>query len=415
MDAASGLTMPKRTPVYTVSEINRIVKELLQGDPRLRELWVAGELSNFTHHRSGHMYFTIKDRSSALRCVFFRGDNIRCRFKPEDGMELLIYGNVSVYEPGGAYQFYVAEMEPAGLGSLYLAFEQLKKKLEAEGLFRKEHKQELPPLPRRIGVVTSPTGAALQDILTTARQRFPHVEIVVAESLVQGDEAAADLARGIDLLNAREGIELIIVARGGGSLEDLAPFNSETVARAIFRSRLPVISAVGHETDFTIADFAADLRAATPTAAAAAALPRLEELLQQSERLRERSALALQQRLQREKQLLDYTITARFYRRPGERLLRAEEKLSRKTQRLERATRRFLEMTGLRLAALDDKLEGVSPLKLMARGYSYCRDEEGRTVRSVKGLQVGQRLRLRFRDGTARCRIEEIEEGSKIV
>ncbi len=407
--------MEKRTPVYTVSEINRIVKELIRRDPRLRELWVAGELSNFTHHRSGHMYFTLKDSSSALRCVFFRGDNSRCPFKPEDGMEVLLYGNVSVYEPGGAYQFYVTEMEPAGMGSLYLAFEQLKKKLEEEGLFREEHKQPLPALPRRIGVVTSPTGAALQDILTTARQRFPHVAIVVAESLVQGDGAAADIVRAIELLNAREGIELIIVARGGGSLEDLAPFNSEAVARAIFRSRLPVISAVGHETDFTIADFAADLRAATPTAAAAAALPRLEELLRRGERLRERSALALQQRLQREKQLLDYTVTARFYRRPQERLRRAGEELSRMRQRLERATLRCLEMKGLSLGALGDRLEGVSPLKLMARGYSFCRDEEGRAVRSVSGLAVGQRLRLSFRDGTARCRIEELKEGSELV
>ncbi len=407
--------MEKRTPVYTVSEINRIVKELIRRDPRLRELWVAGELSNFTHHRSGHMYFTLKDSSSALRCVFFRGDNSRCPFKPEDGMEVLLYGNVSVYEPGGAYQFYVTEMEPAGMGSLYLAVEQLKKKLEAEGLFREEHKQPLPALPRRIGVVTSPTGAALQDILTTARQRFPHVAIVVAESLVQGDGAAADIVRAIELLNAREGIELIIVARGGGSLEDLAPFNSEAVARAIFRSRLPVISAVGHETDFTIADFAADLRAATPTAAAAAALPRLEELLRRGERLRERSALALQQRLQREKQLLDYTVTARFYRRPQERLRRAGEELSRMRQRLERATLRCLEMKGLSLGALGDRLEGVSPLKLMARGYSFCRDEEGRAVRSVSGLAVGQRLRLSFRDGTARCRIEELKEGSELV
>ncbi len=407
--------MQKRTPVYTVSEINRIVKELVQGDPRLQELWVAGELSNFTHHRSGHMYFTIKDRSAALRCVFFRSDNLRCRFKPENGMELLLYGSVSVYEPGGAYQFYVSEMEPAGMGSLYLAFEQLKQKLEAEGLFREEHKQPLPALPRRIGVVTSPTGAALQDILTTVQQRFPHVEIVVAESLVQGEAAAADLARAIERLNDREGIELIIVARGGGSLEDLAPFNSETVARAIFGSRMPVISAVGHETDFTIADFVADLRAATPTAAAAAALPRREELLRGIERLAERSALALQQRLQREKQLLDYTVTARFYRRPLQRLGRSGEELFRTAQRLEQSVRRCLELKGLRLAALGDKLEGVSPLKLMARGYSFCRDEKGHVVRSVSGLQIGQHLRLRFQDGAARCRIEELEEGPELV
>lgn len=406
--------MQKRTPIFTVSEINRIVKDLIGGDPRLRELWVAGELSNFTHHRSGHMYFTIKDRSSSLRCVFFRGDNIRCRFKPEEGMELLLHGRLSVYEPTGAYQFYVSEMEPAGMGSLYLAFEQLKKKLTEEGLFREEHKREIPPLPRRIGIVTSPTGAALQDILTTMQQRFPYVKLVVAESLVQGEDAPTDLVRALDRLNEREDLDLIIVARGGGSLEDLAPFNSEAVARAIFGSRLPVISAVGHETDFTIADFAADLRAATPTAAAAA-LPRYDGLIRRIEELGERSRIALQQRMQREKQLLDYTVTARFYRRPRERLLRAAEELAATAQRLQQTTLQRLKLSGLQLAALEDRLEGTSPLKLMNRGYSFCRDEEGKAIRSVSGLKVGQRLRLRFRDGAARCRIEELEEGPELV
>lgn len=407
--------MQNRTPVYTVSEVNRIIKGLIQGDPRLRDLWVAGELSNFKHHRSGHMYFTIKDSSTSLRCVFFRRDNLRCRFQPVDGMELLLYGSLSVYEPGGAYQLYVSEMEPAGMGSLYLAFEQLKQKLEEEGLFREEHKQKLPGLPRRIAVITSPTGAALQDILTTVRQRFPYVQILVAESLMQGSGAPADIARAIERLNAMAGIDLIIVARGGGSLEDLAPFNTETVARAIFGSRLPVISAVGHETDFTIADFVADLRAATPTAAAAAALPRYDELARQIDRLKERSALALQQRLLQEKQLLDYTVTARFYRRPLERVQRYRERCAGLDERLRRSALRYLKLKGLQLAALGDKLEGASPLKLMARGYSYCQDEEGNVVRSIGELQLGQRLLLRFRDGSARCRTEELEEGPELV
>lgn len=407
--------MQNRTPVYTVSEVNRIIKGLIQGDPRLRDLWVAGELSNFKHHRSGHMYFTIKDSSASLRCVFFRRDNLRCRFQPVDGMELLLYGSLSVYEPGGAYQLYVSEMEPAGMGSLYLAFEQLKKKLEEEGLFREEHKQKLPGLPRRIAVITSPTGAALQDILTTVRQRFPYVQILVAESLMQGSGAPADIARAIERLNAMAGIDLIIVARGGGSLEDLAPFNTETVARAIFGSRLPVISAVGHETDFTIADFVADLRAATPTAAAAAALPRYDELARQIDRLKERSALALQQRLLQEKQLLDYTVTARFYRRPLERVQRYRERCAGLDERLHRSALRYLKLKGLQLAALGDKLEGASPLKLMARGYSYCQDEDGNVVRSIDELQLGQRLLLRFRDGSARCRTEELEEGPELV
>ncbi|HPU00275.1 MAG TPA: exodeoxyribonuclease VII large subunit [Bacillota bacterium] len=407
--------MEHRAPVYTVSEVTRMIKDLIRGDPRLRGLWVAGELSNFKHHRSGHMYFTIKDSSASLRCVFFRRDNLHCRFQPADGMEVLLYGSISVYEPGGIYQLYVTEMEPAGMGSLYLAFEQLKKKLQEEGLFREEHKKKLPFLPRRIAVITSPTGAALQDILTTMRQRFPYTRVLVVESLMQGSDAPADVVRALGRVNAMEGIDLVIIARGGGSLEDLAPFNTEEVARAIFLSRIPVISAIGHETDFTIADFVADLRAATPTAAAAAALPRYDELIRQLDGLVERIAQALQQRLLQEKQLLDYTVTARFYRRPLERVRRYREQREALEERLRRAALHYLRLKGMELAALGDKLEGASPLRLMARGYSYCQDEEGKVIRSVRQLEVGQRLLLHFQDGSARCRTEKLEEGLPLV
>lgn len=408
-----GPKMQQKDRVFTVSELNRYVKGLLQGDPRLRDLWVAGEISNFKHHRSGHMYFSIKDGAAALRCVFFRRENARCRFRPADGMEVILHGNLSVYEPDGVYQLYVAEMEPAGMGSLYLAFEQLKEKLAREGLFSAERKRRLPLLPRVIGIVTSPTGAALQDILTTVRRRFPHVRLVVAESLVQGNGAPDDIARALDRLNRCPGVELIIVARGGGSLEDLWPFNTETVARAIYRSRLPVISAVGHETDFTIADFTADYRAATPTAAVAAALPEEAELRQQLAQLRERAGLALRRRLQQEKQLLDYTVTGRFYRRPRLLLERSREQLLRLDGRLRQETVRLLQLKGLRLAALEEKLEGFSPLRVMNRGYSFCRDEEGKIIRSVCDLKVGGMLRLSFKDGRARCRTEAVEEGSE--
>ncbi|HOL17014.1 MAG TPA: exodeoxyribonuclease VII large subunit [Bacillota bacterium] len=397
-------------PVLQVSEINRYVKGLIQGDPRLRDLWVTGEISNFKHHRSGHMYFTVKDSASALRCVFFRRENMRCRFIPANGMEVILHGSLSVYEPDGVYQLYVSEMEPAGMGSLFLAFEQLKAKLEAEGLFRAEAKKKLPFLPRTIGVVTSPTGAALQDILTTVKRRFAHVRLVVAESLVQGAGAPADIVRALEALNRREDVELIIIARGGGSLEDLWPFNDEAVARAIHRSRLPVISAVGHETDFTIADFVADVRAATPTAAVAAALPDLEELLFQLKQWHKRAGMALQRRLQQEKQLLDYTASIRFYQR--QRLQRAQEMLQRLETALHQETVRGLKLKGMKLASLDDRLEAFSPLKVMNRGYCYCRDEAGRIIRSIKEVQVGGALRLTFKDGQARCRTEAVEEGT---
>ncbi len=380
----------------------------------MRDLLVAGEISNFKHHHSGHMYFTLKDEKSSLRCVFFRRENSRCLFTPAGGMAVIAHGNISVYEPDGAYQLYVSELEPAGSGSLYLAFEQLKQKLAAEGLFAEERKKKLPFLPRKIAVITSPTGAAIEDILTTAKRRFPHVEFLVVESLVQGPGASANLASALDLVNKRKDLDLIILARGGGSLEDLWAFNEEVVARAIFRSRLPVISAVGHETDFTIADFVADYRAATPTAASVAALPDLMELTADLIRLRENTAQALNRRMQKERQRIDYTLSDRFYRQPQLRLKRSRENLERTDMNLKKEMVRKLQLKGSRLSALNDQLESYSPLKVMSRGYSYCRDEQGEIIRSVKSVRVGSLLSLTFKDGSARCRVEKIEEGACI-
>jgi len=406
--------MQNNIQILKVSEINRYVKGLIQGDIRLRNLWVTGEISNFKHHRSGHMYFTVKDNLSSLRCVYFRRENARCIFRPHDGMEVIIHGNISVYEPDGIYQLYVAEMEPAGMGSLFLAFEQLKKKLEQEGLFRIEAKKKLPSLPRKIGLITSPTGAALQDILTTIKSRLPYIQILVVESLVQGAGAAADIVRALELLNGRNDVDLIILARGGGSLEDLWPFNEEIVARAIYRSRLPVISAVGHETDFTIADFTADMRAPTPTAAAAAAVPDLEELIEINRQLRERSVLALQRRLQQEKQLLDHIVSDRFFLLPGQRIKMSKDFLKQLKAQLHREVGRLLQIKKMKLSAQIDKLDSYSPLKVMNRGYSFCRDEHGNIIRSITDISVDQLLQLSFKDGRALCRTEQIEEDTII-
>jgi exodeoxyribonuclease VII large subunit len=402
--------MSNNRNIYRVSEVNRYVKSLLQGDPMLRDLWVAGELSNFKHHRSGHMYFTVKDGGASLRCVYFRRENAHCIFKPADGMEVLLHGNISVYEPDGAYQLYVSEMEPAGMGSLYLAYEQLKNRLETEGLFRQDLKKPIPALPQKIGLITSPTGAALQDMLATIKIRFPHVELLVVESLVQGAGAAADLVEALNLLNRRDDIDVIILARGGGSLEDLWPFNEEAVARAIYSSEIPVISAIGHETDFTIADFVADFRAATPTAAAQAVVPDLAELNQGIVYLRERAFKAQQRRLQKEKQLLDHIVSERFFRGPALRVKANAEVLERLKGELNREIVRALKMKGLQLSALLDRLEGISPLQVMNRGYSFCRDEDGAIVRSVKEVKIGKMLHLSFKDGRALCRAEKIEE-----
>ena len=400
--------------VLKVGEITRYIKGLLNGDPRLQDLWVAGELSNFKHHRSGHMYFTLKDSKASLRCVYFKRENARCLFKPADGMEVFAHGNISLYEPDGVYQLYVKELEPAGMGSLYLAFEQLKKKLEMEGLFRLEYKKAIPAMPRKIGLVTSPTGAALQDILATIKNRYPYVELLVVESLVQGTGAATDLARALDILNARDDIDLIIIARGGGSLEDLWPFNEELVARAVFKSRIPIISAVGHETDYTITDFVADHRAPTPTSAAVAAVPDINEVRNRLMQLQDRAFQAVQRGVQKEKQRLDNIVSDKFFALPARRVKLQGEQLDLLQNSLKREIVRLLQYKGMELNARIDRLEGFSPLKVMSRGFCYCRDEEGNIIRSVKEIEVEELLKLNFRDGSAVCRTEKIEEDPAI-
>ena len=255
--------------VLSVSQINFFIKSLIEGDGRMRDIYARGEISNFTdHYRSGHLYFSLKDEKSVLKAVMFSSAAHRLRFHPKEGMRVIVRGRVAVYEPGGQYQFYVEEMQPDGVGALSLAFEQLKEKLAAEGLFAEEHKRPIPPFPARIGVITSPTGAAVQDIRNILSRRWPAAEIMFCPVLVQGEDAAAQLTAAVKLMNAQKAADVIIIGRGGGSAEDLAAFNDETLARAVFASKIPVISAVGHETDFTIADFVADVRAPTPSAAA---------------------------------------------------------------------------------------------------------------------------------------------------
>ncbi|BCG60085.1 hypothetical protein PUR_35100 [Paenibacillus sp. URB8-2] len=281
--------------VYSIKDLNRYIRMKLDSDHVLSDVWIRGEISNFTHHGSGHMYFTLKDESSRIKAIMFASHNQRLPFVPKEGSRVIARGNVTVYERDGQYQFYATHMQPDGIGSLYLAYEQLKKKLEQEGLFAAELKRPLPRYPRCIGVVTSPTGAAVRDILITLRRRFPQVAIVVYPVLVQGKGAAPSIVKAIHELNAMGEADVLIVGRGGGSLEELWAFNEEAVARAIAASDIPVISAVGHETDFTIADFAADLRAATPTAAAELAVPHAAELaaqLRQQQRLLRQGAAA---------------------------------------------------------------------------------------------------------------------------
>lgn len=397
-------------PILSVSELTRRVKEILEADPVLRTVWVKGEISNFKHHSSGHMYFTLKDEKSRLKCVMFRTRNAALRFRPEDGLTVIAGGAIGVYEVAGEYQLYVDELYPAGQGALHLAFEQLKRKLESEGLFDPARKRPLPFLPRTVGVVTSPTGAAIRDILSVLRRRFPGVDIVLAPAQVQGEGGPASVIRGIRLLNERDDVDVLIVGRGGGSLEELWTFNDEGVARAIAASRIPVISAVGHETDFTIADFVADRRAPTPSAAAEMAVPERAALLAQLSSVRERLGRALEKQLSRRREALQYLRTSPALTRPLDRIYQRRQHLDDVVQRAAVAIRYGLEAKRRRLEALVGKLETLSPLATLARGYAICTKDDGSVVTDAAAVRAGERVRVRVSRGEIRARVSGGED-----
>lgn len=445
--------------ILSVSELTRAIKYLLERDTVLSDCWVRGEISNFTHHSSGHMYFTLKDARSRIKTVMFASKNRTLNFLPKEGMKVLVRGYVSVYERDGQYQLYAEEMQPDGLGSLYLAFQQLKERLEKEGLFAEERKKPLPKFPKVIGVVTSPTGAAVRDIITTIRRRYPVANVLLFPVLVQGSEAAQTIANAINQLNeaAELEIDVLIVGRGGGSLEELWAFNEEVVARAIFASRIPVISAVGHETDFTIADFVADVRAATPTAAAELAVPHFAELIRHLDTARERLAAALanrvrdlqrrlerveqspvflrpaariqqlRQRVDRAENELELVLTKQLglcnkragelverlaRKSPAERVIRAEERFGFTFQKLRSAMIQRVAAEGSRLDRMIDKLDAYSPLQVMKRGYSltYRLEKEKQLIRSIRQVQPGDRVHVRLRDGWLDCQVWGMEE-----
>lgn len=386
--------------VLTISQINVFLKSLIEGDGRLTDIYAAGEISNFTdHYRSGHLYFSLKDEKSVLKAVMFSSAARRLRFKPGDGMRVIVRGRVSVYEPSGQYQFYVEEMQPDGLGALNLAFEQMKAKLEAEGLFRAEFKKPIPRFPMRIGVITSPTGAAVQDMRNILARRWPAAELIFCPVLVQGEGAPAQLTAAVREMNRRRCADVILIGRGGGSAEDLAAFNDEALARAVFASEIPVISAVGHETDFTICDFVADLRAPTPSAAAELAVPDRAEIALQAQGLVRRMRSAVQSGLDDRRQLLDTACAAAVLRGPAALLGTRKMKLDGAVQALKTAQERLWLRERERLSSLSARLDGMSPLKVMARGYAALSDQAGSPVRSVRDVSPGDGVRARLSDG----------------
>ncbi len=399
-----------REGYFTVSGLTLLVKTVIDDAKALHGIWVRGEVSNFTHHSSGHMYFTLKDAGSRLRCVMFRGQNWNLRFRPTDGLEVLALGSLGVYERNGDYQFYVEALEPAGLGSLHLAFIQLRERLAAEGLFDRSRKRPLPSFPRRIALVTSPTGAAVQDMIKILRQRRPGLDILVIPVLVQGTEAAPSIAEGLRIASGLDGFDLVIVGRGGGSPEELWPFNEELVARAIVACRHPVISAVGHEVDVTIADFAADARAATPSAAAEMAVPDGRLILREVQSLARRLAAAERRKLALERNRMARAVASPALVRPGRLLAGPRQDLDEAWQRLGRAWRDRVSAARERLGRSAGRLDAMSPLAILGRGYSVCLLPDGQAIRSSEEIEVGEEVQVLLHRGRLHCLVRRKEE-----
>lgn len=394
----------------TVLELTRHIKDLLESNHLLASLWVKGEISNFKRAASGHLYLTLKDQYACIKVVMFKSRAQGLTFNPGNGMSVRVRGYVSLYERDGSYQLYAEGMEPDGAGALNQAFEELKARLAQEGLFDQIHKKKLPPVPTRVGVVTSPVGAVLRDIVEIIGRRWPLAEIIVVPVPVQGDQAPREIARGISRLNILEGIDVIIAGRGGGSLEELLAFNTIEVARAIFNSRVPVVSAVGHETDHTIADLVADLRAPTPSAAAELVVPDRLEMNRQVGSIQKRLHRAVGDRLQSMRRRVDNCLQARVMRRPFDELVGARQQLvDQLVHRQTRSTEALLKREQGRLAVAAGKLTSLSPVATLARGYSICTLPDGEVLRDPAGVKPGDRVEVYLHRGRLACFVEEIK------
>lgn len=402
--------------VFSVGQINRYIKNLLENDFILNSLLVQGEISNFKAHTSGHWYFTLKDAQGAISCVMFRQAAMEVPFEPENGMQVILFGQISLYEKTGQYQLYGEFLQPVGMGALQMAFEQMKEKLAAEGLFDADFKRELPARIQTIAVITSPTGAAVRDIIQIASRRDPRVKIAIFPTLVQGEFAAADIVKSLKLANSWGKADVIILGRGGGSMEDLWAFNEESVARAIFASEVPVISAVGHETDFTIADFVSDLRAPTPSAAAELATTELSAVQEDLELLTLRLEREMQTILTASQRRLDFLKERPVLKRPLERIQQTQIYLKEKERLLLREILQRLEKNTMRLTAAESRLAAGSPFSIMQRGYAMAMDEKGMPVTSARAAEVGQALQVRMKDGILRTIVTEkkvFDDGEK--
>ena len=394
-----------KSTVLSVTQLNTYIKSIIDGDSLLRSLYVVGEISNFTnHYRTGHFYLTLKDENCAVKAVMFASANRRLKFMPENGMKVIVRGRVSVFERDGQYQFYIDDMQPDGLGALNLAFEQLKNRLAQEGLFDERFKKPIPYRCMRIGVVTSATGAVIQDIRNVISRRYPLAEIILAPVQVQGASAAPQIVDAIERFNSGDYADVLIVGRGGGSLEDLWAFNEEIVARAVFKSRIPIISAVGHETDFTICDFVADLRAPTPSAAAELAVPDIREDIAFVQTVVYECEATLLQRVNDEKERLEMIKERLRYRSPSMLIDQKIQTVDTLMTSALLSVQRKLDSETARLSSTAARLDALSPLKVMARGYSIVTKDE-KVVASSKALKKGDRITVGFSDGERKCEV----------
>lgn len=397
--------------VLSITQLNEYIRGRMDSDPLLAQVAVRGEISNYKQYPSGHHYFTLKDDGSALRCVMFKGNAMRLRFRPENGMKIIAMGKVSVYPRDGAYQLYCTAMTMDGVGDLYAAFEQLKKKLAAQGLFDPAHKKPLPRYPGTIGIITSSAGAAVHDMLRILRKRYPLSRVRLLPVRVQGAEAPGEIAAAIGYANHYHLADLLIVGRGGGSIEDLWAFNDEQVAYAIYHSEIPVISAVGHEPDVTISDYVADLRAATPSNAAELAVPDQDALRQSLDAMANAMASSLNRQVKAARQHLMVLSASPALQGPTGYLEQRNQSVELLKNRLVAAQNQNITRAKQRYIAQISKLEAMSPLKVLTRGYSMVQTERGEVVRSVSQVSLGERIRVRLSDGTLSATVMKKEEG----
>ncbi len=391
--------MEQQNKIFNVSEVNKYIKMLMDSNPLLANISVRGEITNFKAHYTGHLYFTLKDENATIKCVMFKGNAQFLKFKPADGMKVIIQGQIGVFERDGVYQIYCKSMSPEGLGDLYLAYEQLKEKLNKEGLFDEVHKKKIPFLPKRVGVITSRTGAVIRDIINVSTRRYPNVNILLYPAAVQGVNVASTVVEGIQTFNKLNNVDVIIIARGGGSFEDLFGFNDETIARAIYNSNIPIVSAVGHETDFTICDFVSDLRAPTPSAAAELVYPQYSDIVNRISIDRNRINIAIKNYIERKRQYIGRLEAAKLEKVPLDIINKYRMSIDSMMSKSESTIRYNIEKYRTRCVKGITKIDALSPLKTITRGYSVTENMDGKVIRKVSDVKRNDKIQITLSDG----------------